>query len=181
MAENKINTPVEPEVKKLEVDPGVLEGILGRLEAAESALKEKDSQIEILKDSVSRSRLEQAEESRRPKGLPQAYLKLYNGKVVIAEDWVGRQHGEYVYNPMQPNTPAGERLKIKLTFVDGTQSQEIDYVEFRRITERVIIEKVGEESAIDSKGNAFTKWVVQCVDKSIYSEKFSVDPYYINP
>jgi len=176
-----LEEPVETPKKgssKIEVDPDVLKGILSSLEKLEKANKEKDSKIEVLEGSVGRYKLEEAESKLKPKGLPQAKLMVYDGKVVVAYKLV---KNNYLYNPLNPNVPYGEDLKMKLTFLDGTDSSEIEFVSFIRTTERANVEKVGEESAVDSKGNSFSKWVVEFIDKNIYSGRISIDPQFINP
>jgi len=161
------------------VDLGALKGVLDRLEAVEKANKEKDEQIEILRNSVSRYKLEEQEFKRdRAEGLPKAKLMFYNGKVVTSFEWVKK---EYVYNPMNPNVPYGENLKIVLTYLDGTVSPEMDYINYVRNLDRVEVEKVGEAPAVDKKGRAYKAWIVRFLDNTISEKNVEIDPQFINP
>jgi len=149
--------------KDVAVDPGVLKGILDRLDA-------KDDEIEILRNSISRYKLEQAEAINKPKGLPSATLMVHDGKVVTSFVLV---KNKYVYNPMAPNTVAGEDLKMEITYLDGSKSQEIPYKDFFSTSGRVIVEKVGEDGS---------KWIVNLTQpdgKMVTNLK--VDNEYLNP
>lgn len=167
--EKEIITPAPAEeVKKVEVDPSVLEGILGKITALEKAAADKDAQIEILRDSVGRYKLEQAESKVKPVGLPSAKLLVHDGKVVVA--WKLTKNAT-LYNPLT-NIPYGEDIKVQYTYLDGTQSGEIGYLEFIRNTERTEIVKVGGGTGI---------WTVEFVDKNISDKKFDISVEYLNP
>lgn len=174
--------PVE-EAPKIEVDPAVLKGILEKLEGLEKSSKEKDDQIEILRQSVSRYRLEEAESKTKPVGLPIAKLMVYNDKVVTAFQLV---RNKYIYNPAAPNTVAGEDLAMKLTYLDGSVSPEIPYGDFFRTKQRVEVVKVGDagiEERIDRNGvvEKFPVWVVEFVDKNISDKQHNISIEFINP
>lgn len=155
--------------KKIEVDPGVLSGILGKLESLEKSNSEKQEQIETLRDAVGRYKLEQAESKMKPTGLPSAKLMLYEGKVVVAFEMV---KNKYTYNPLAPNTVVGEDLKIIMTYLDGTKSPEVSYNEFFNTKPRVEVVKVG--------GGSDT-WLVEFVDKSISEKQLEILVKYLNP
>jgi len=179
MEEKKINQ--DEKISKVEVDPGVLSGILSKLEDLEKASAEKDEQIEILRQSVSRSRLEQAEEKNKPVGLPTADLMVYDGKVVV---WFEMVKNKYVYNPMAPNTVAGEELIIKLKFLDGSETT-VPYGDFFRNKPRTKVVKIGENGIIERKRDGiserFPLWVVEFEDKSISDKPLEISMEYINP
>ena len=170
-------TPVD-EPKKVEVDPGVLKGILEKLDVLEQAGIEKDKQIEHLRGAVNKGRLEAEENKDKKVGPPTAKLALFEGKPVLSFTWVKK---EYMYNPLNPNTPAGENLQIKLKFVDGTESLPIQYVTYIRNINRVEIEKRGEKDVQDEQGNVYHAWIAQIITPGYTTEEIVVDPQFINP
>lgn len=183
----KPETPVEKPAAsaKVEVDSDVLKGILESLETLKVANVEKDEQIEILRQSVSRSRLEQVEEKNRPVGLPTADLMLYDGKVVVWFE-MSKTHGKnrYTYNPSSPNTVSGEELFVKLRFVDGSETT-VSYHEFINTKPRVKVVKIGEAGVTERNRDGviemFPLWVVEVENKAIYDKPLTVSLEYINP
>lgn len=170
-------------VQKVEVDPGVLKGILDKLESLEKASADKDEQIDILRQSVSRYRLEEAESKAKPVGQPTADLMIHDGKVVVRFEMV---RNKYVYNPLSPNTVSGEELFMKLGYLDGSESKEIPYKEFMETKRRAKIVKVSDAGNVDRADRngvteTFPAWEVEFVDKSISTGKHKISLEYINP
>lgn len=169
--------PETPE--KVEVPAETLKGILERLDQVESASKDKDEQIELLRNAVSRYRLEEAEAKNKKAGLPRAALMVHEGKVVVSFRWTKK---EYIYNPLNPNTVAGEDLRVVLRYLDGTESREMPYISYVRTLERTEVEKVGEAPGTDDKGNEFVYWKVRFVNPAFDPGKeMLIDPQFINP
>lgn len=158
--DNKVTTPqaTEEKPKGIEVEKSVLESILKRLD-------DKDSEIELLRRSVGRYELEKAEAGiAKPAGVATAKLLVFKGKVVVS--WKMTRNN-YLYNPVNPNVAYGEELKIKFTYADGTESEEVPYVDFIRTTNRVVVEKVGQDG---------DKWIV-----SLNGQNVPVNIEYLNP
>jgi len=168
-----LNQNKQPEVpvekpKTIEVEPNVLENILNKIQNLEKSNSEKEAQIEILRDSVGKYKLEQAESKVKPVGLPSAKLLVHDGKVVVA--WKLTKNST-LYNPLT-NVPYGEDIKVQYTYLDGTKSGELNYLEFIRNTERTEVVKVGGGTAI---------WTVEFVDKAISDKQFDIPVEYLNP
>lgn len=160
-------------VQKTEVPVDTLKSILDKVEALEADKKSKDEQIELLRQSVSRYKLEEAEfKNARTSGLPKAKLMKHAGNIAVGLKWTKR---EYIFNPLNPNIPSGEDLRIKLVYSDGSESLEMPYVSFVRNLERVEVEKVGEKDMGEYKA-----WIVRSVDGAFEGE-LTVDPQFINP
>lgn len=185
MEDNKIKkdaeSPVEEQKKTVEVSVEVMSGILQSLEELKKSDASKSEQIEILRQSVSRSRLEQAEERNKPESLPTADLMLYDGKVVV---WFEMVKNKYIYNPLSPNTVSGEELVIKLKFLDGSETT-VSYGDFFRNKPRVKVIKIGENGVVerDRQGvlEKFPLWVVEFENKNIYDKPLEISMEYINP
>lgn len=109
------------------IDAVMLENILRRLEA-------QDDEIATLRASVSQNKLEAVEKSKKPAGLPVAYLKVLDGKVVTS--WKSEKP-QYIYNPANPEVPIGEILKARYFFLDGGDTGPIDQTEFVRSVDKI--------------------------------------------
>jgi hypothetical protein len=136
--------PLSETPETVEVSKDKLDSVLERMDKLEEDNKAKDKEIEILRDSVSRGRLEEAEDKRKEKEQPRAYLKVFMGKVVIG--WKSLPQ-KIVYNPTT-GLPVGEVLQATYKFIDGTDSGLVDQVDFTRTEEREhvrILEKVDNE------------------------------------
>lgn len=179
----EIETEEVEALEKVEVPASTLKNILDRLESVEKSNTDKDSQLELLRNSVSRYKLEEQEFKNKKNGPLTAKLVVYNDKVVTDLVWHGKKHGEYVYNPMNPNTAAGERLLVELTFLDGSKSGAIEYLNFIRSLGRVEIYKTGEKEKINVKGETTKVWTAKFTDSSISEKELEIDPdsYAFNP
>lgn len=132
-----IKEEVVPEVTAMENPPVVepasvpekitMEDILARM----SVLEEDNK---TLRKAVNQGKLAEAENANKPDSLPVAYLKVFKGKVVVS--WKSGQ-SQFIYNPSNPEAPIGEILKATYFFIDGTDSGEVDQVEFTRSNDRV--------------------------------------------
>lgn len=120
---------VEPEVEKVSISKETLERILSQLD-------KNTEQMAILRESVSSSKLTQAENKRKPDQLPKAYLKVFQGKLVVS--WKSEK-AEMIFHPLNPNVPTGEILKATYYFQDGTDSGVIDQVLFTRCEDRAVV------------------------------------------
>lgn len=180
--EPKVVQP-EPQPKQpMAIDPDLLKRILdqnselsSRLAASDARADEFAKQIDVLRESVSRGRLEDAEGKRKPVEKPRAFLAVWDGKPVIG--WKSEKN-QYVYNPLNPNSVAGELLKTRLFLLDGTDSGEIDQVAFTRLNDRTYVRKVGEKR---NDNNEVTAWVVEFEDQTIEPRQIEIHPQFINP
>lgn len=121
--------PKPDEDVMVSVKQGQLMRIFERLDALE-----KDNKI--LRNSVSQGKLADAENATKPKELPKAYLKVRDGKVIVA--WKS-ERAELLTHPTNPSVPVGEVLKMSVTYADGTQSEVFDQIDFTRTEDRVIV------------------------------------------
>lgn len=140
---------------------------------SKAELESLQKDIEILKRSVSRARLDQAtskvegEVKEEPKG----FLKKLNGKVIVK--WFGinepgsKAKQEILY---QGTTPIGEILKGHYVTIDGEEILE-DAIRFYRSTDLAPFVKLGQEG--DS-------WIIQFEDPSLPQE-FKISTKFINP
>jgi len=154
-----------------ETKPEMVEVSKDKLDAILQKQAEQDKEIEILRDSVSRGRLEQAEDKRKDKELPRAYLKVFMGKVVIG--WKSAAQ-KIVHNPTT-GLPVGEVLQATYQFIDGTDSGVVDQVEFTRTEEREFVRIVDN---YDGKGEVCK---VQFENTAIKSKPFDINRVFLNP
>lgn len=87
-----------------------------------------------LRATVSQNDLAAVEKAKKPMGLPVAYLKVLNGKVVVSSK---SEKPQILYNPSNPEVAVGEILKARYFYMDGTDSGPIDQVEFTRTTDKI--------------------------------------------
>lgn len=95
--------------------------------------KKQAREIEILRESVNQGRLGEAEDKRKEKELPKAFLKVYSGKVVVG--WKAGSN-KLVYSPTNANMVIGEVLQTTLKYLDGTE-ETINQQELTRTEDRV--------------------------------------------
>lgn len=163
-----------PKPSTMEIPVDKMQAIMDRLELLEEADAAKSTEIEVLREAAQRGRLEEAEGKRKPKGPPKATLMVHNGKVVVGFHMSkpGTPGHQYVFHPQNLIVPAGEDLKIKLDYLDGSESATVPYVEFIRTKERAQVSKVGENGV---------NWLVKFEDSTIYDQQLEIDPQFLNP
>ena len=171
--------PQEPVKETMQVDPDLIRRLLDQNDALQKKLDEQAADfkrdIDILRESVSRGKLEEAEGKRKPAEKPRAFLGRYDGKVVVG--WKAEKN-EYVYNPLNPNNVAGEVLQTRLFYLDGSDSGPIPQVMFTRNDDRVFVRKVGEKR---NEEGQLVSWVLEFEDTSIEPRQIEIHPQFINP
>jgi hypothetical protein len=158
-----------PEVEKVEVSKDKLDSILERMDKLEEDNTTLKKDNEILRESVSRGRLEQAEDRHKEKELPRAYLKRFQDKVVIG--WESTA-AKIIHNPTT-GLAVGEVLQANYKFNDGTESGPIDQVEFTRAEER---EHVRIQERVDSQTVR-----VKFENLALSQEPFDIKEVFLNP
>lgn len=115
-----------PEDKTVEVKESQLAAVLEMVE-------KQSKEIETLKSTVSSVRYKEAEERLGKDNRSRVHFKVLRGNVVVGWPDKGSpdKRNELLVNPTN-NLPVGEILKSKYYFVDGTESDMIDQVEFVR-------------------------------------------------
>jgi hypothetical protein len=172
-AEEVVSQETKPET--VEVSKEKLDAVLDRIDKLE-----KDN--EILRDSVSRGRLEEAEDKRKEKEQPRAYLKVFMGKVVIG--WKSSPQ-KIVYNPTT-GLPVGEVLQATYKFIDGTDSGLADQVDFTRTEERehvrIMSSRIIQEySEVQRKMIDVILYTVKFENPTLPQEPFEIKEYFLNP
>jgi hypothetical protein len=127
IAEPVVTPMATPPVVAPVIDQTTLATILARMAA-------QDDEIATLRKTVSQNDLAAVEKAKKPMGLPVAYLKVLNGKVVVSSK---SEKPQILYNPSNPEVAVGEILKARYFFLDGTDSGPIDQVEFTRTTDKL--------------------------------------------
>lgn len=179
----------EPEVTPMATPPVVepasvpasptLDDILARMAVLEADNKN-------LRKAVNLGKLTEAENANKPDSLPVAYLKVFKGKVVTS--WKSGT-SQFIYNPSNPEFPIGEILKATYFFIDGSDSGEVDQVEFTRTGDRVEAEVVEGMKGLkdpDSKEVTlhFTKLITTDEDLQNKFElpvDFKINKNFLNP
>lgn len=173
VAPEKTNPPTESSAPKsgmMEVSVDKMQEILQMVEDLTKKDQARQEEMEILRDSVSRGALEEAEGKRKVKGPPKGTLMIHNNKIVVG--WK-MQKNEMIYNPVNMNVPVSENLQIKLTYADGEESSSIQYVDFIRNKERASVSKIGEDGIM---------WIVKFDDPEYEPEDpLKIDPQFLNP
>lgn len=121
----------------IEVPASVLQNIL------DSQTKLQD-EISLLREASNQNKLIQAENSRKPKELPSAFLKVFMEKVVTG--WKS-ERAEIIYNN-NGGSPVGEILKATYFFSDDTNSGVVDQVMFTKEDTRLVcrvVDQVGPD------------------------------------
>lgn len=164
-------TPEAPKTMQVPVEK--MDNLLSRMEALEEGSKKKDAEIAALNKTVSQTRLEEAKASVNVDKRPRVHFKKIHGKTVIGwPEKIGEdKKSEIIFSPLNPSSPAGELLKCKYTFIDGTKSELIDQVELTRSNEIVfarIIDDFGESVRLEFE------------DKSETTEELVVNKKFLN-
>ncbi len=162
-------------VETVEVSKDKLDAILAKQEA-------QDKEIEILRDSVSRGRLEEAEDKRKDKELPKAYLKVFQGKVVTS--WKSTA-AKIVHNPTT-GLSVGEVLQATYSFLDGTDSGVVEQTEFTRTEEREYVRLLN--SRIEFITNPTTNmmepvtfYTAKFENPALLQDPFEINAVFLNP
>lgn len=149
-------------------------------------LNAQAEELSTLRASVNQSKLTAVENAKKPVGLPTAYLKVLNGKVVTS--WKSEKP-EFLYHPNNPEVPIGEVLKATYFFIDGTNSGPIQQVEFTRNIDLVkgeILEglKGLKDSEVQEVTLHFTEFVTTDADlrkNFVLPEDLKINKNYLNP
>lgn len=110
-------------------------------------LEKIQSELDTLRQAVNQNKLVEIENRNKPKELARVFLKVFMGKPVVA--WKSEKN-EYVYIPGQ-QSPAGEILKARFFFLDGTDSGIVDQSAFTREDTRLwcsVIEDKGRNMVV---------------------------------
>lgn len=122
----EVSTPVSPTV---EISVDKMQAVLDRLDGLEKSNA-------ALRETVSSTRLREAEEKQGTDMRPRVHFKKLQGKVVIGwPDKLGdEKKSEIIFNPTN-NNPVGEVLKCVYYLHDGTKTALIDQIEFTKSNE----------------------------------------------
>jgi hypothetical protein len=135
MAENELNqTPPAEEKKTIAVPVDQLQQLLDQNKVLLENQDKMQKEMGILRESVNQNKLDEVENKHKPKELPKAFLKVYNGKIVTG--WKSASN-KLVYSPTNPNLVIGEVLQTVLVFADGSDSGPINQQDLTRTEDRV--------------------------------------------
>lgn len=176
MAEEKkkIEPTVEP---KMEIEVGVLQGILDGQKAMKSTIEELQKNNAALEKVVSQTRLQEAKANQDQDNRARVHFKkLSNYGVVVG--WPDSKNPEQkddivntlIINP-QTNVAMGEMLKFSYYLVDGSKTPKVDYSEFIRCNELVfarVVEDHGESALMEFE------------DKSVASKPIEIKKVFWN-
>lgn len=164
--ETVVAPPVEPtKPATVEIAVDKMQAVLDRVDALEKSNA-------ALRETVSSTRLQEAEEKQGADMRPRVHFKKLHGKVVIGwPDGLGEEKkAEIIFNPAT-NMPIGEILKCVYYFHDNTKSELIDQIEFTRAGDlefaRVIQD--GDEDAL-----------LEFENKAIFPEPVRIKKKYWN-
>jgi|SRR3990167_388957 len=194
--ENSVQTEVietsipKPEEQTISLTKDQLQSIISTVETLKDQMDkqkiESEREIEILRDSVNRSRLENADVKHGKVGdqRPRGHLKKVLGKVVLR--WKNRDESPIIGQNRvlyKGATPVDEIVNLHAVYLDkkedGTYEEDIiSYLDFARSTEyvyfRVIdVKKIGNEIV----------WVIEFEDKNLVDKygNIEIPIKYVNP
>lgn len=170
MPTNELST--DQEVKTMEVPVDKLQAVMDKMEGFETALKEKDAQIEALNQTVSATRLAEAKANLDVDKRPRVHFKKIDGKTVVgwAEGPGPDVKNEVIFNPAT-NMPVGEVLKSTFYFADGTDSGLIDQIKLTRSTEQSYARIVKDDGEYV---------VVEFEDQEVATEPMRIKKVFLN-
>lgn len=143
-------------------------------------------EIKTLREAVNQNRLSEVEDKKKPKELPKAFLKVYNGKIITG--WRAGAN-KLVYSPTNPNLVIGEVLQTVLKYIDGSESDAINQQDMTRTEDRVWVRVQSAEDLM----NENVKTVKVKAEKletaneelkmsfQIPSEVFEIEKKFLNP
>lgn len=167
-----VENPTAPAV---EVGKPVAEGMVA-VPAAE--WKKVQETLEILRESSNQGKLTQAENKRKPKELPRAYLKVYDGHIIVS--WKSSK-SDLIYAPNNPTTAIGEILKAEYFYFEGGSTGVIDQVYVNREEDRVWIrikKKEGKKLVVEFESGTSEFGKPLPVTSG---QEFEIDMDFINP
>lgn len=155
----------QPEPATMEVPVDKMQEVLDRV-----AELEKSNQA--LRETVSSTRLQEAEEKQGEDKRPRVHFKIMDGKVVIGwPETVGpEKKNELIFNP-STNSPVGEILKSVYYYADGTKSELIDQIRFVRAQDVAYARLVQDDGDYG---------VLEFEDKSLVSEPMRIHKRFWN-
>lgn len=146
----EVPTPVSPTV---EISVDKMQAVLDRVDALEKSNA-------ALRETVSSTRLHEAEEKQGLDARPRVHFKKLRDKVVIGwPEKVGEEKkSEILFNPAT-NMPIGEVLKCVYYLHDGTKTDLLDQIEFTRSNEfeyARVLEDSAEDGLLEFENKAIS-------------------------
>jgi len=150
-----------------------LDSILARLDSLES-------ENILLRSSVSRSKLEQAETKRRPGEKKRCFLKVMKnnaGKDALVIGWKSSSENRMIIDP-RTHYPIGEVLRATYYFNDMSNTGEIDQVLFTKSKEVAFATILEKQQGKNGQADLF---VLQMLDRKWGSAPITVSSVFVNP
>lgn len=174
MAKNKeeIQEIVTPEESFPQEQPTTMEVPVDKMQEVLDRVAELEKSNQALRETVSSTRLQEAEEKQDKDRRPRVHFKIMDGKVVIGwPESVGpEKRNELIFNP-NTNSPMGEILKSVYYYADGTKSELIDQIRFIRATDVAYARVVKDDGDYG---------VIEFEDKSLVPESIRIHKRYWN-
>lgn len=150
--EAEVTSPVEvPKEPTVEISVDKMQAVLDRLDGLEKSNA-------ALRETVSSTRLHEAEEKQGADMRPRVHFKKLYDKVVIGwPDVLGEEKkAEIIFNPTN-NNPVGEVLKCVYYLHDGTKTPLIDQIEFTKANDLEyarVLEDTAEDGLLEFENKA---------------------------
>lgn len=166
--EKEVVQPVDNSVDK----KATMEVPVDNMQAVMDRLAELEKSNAALRETVSSTRLQEAEDKQGEDKRARVHFKLLDGKAVIGwPETVGEEKkNEIIFNPTS-NTPVGELVKSVYYLHDGTKTDLIDQIKFIRASGQVYARVIKDEGEYG---------VVEFEDKSISSEPIKIHKKFWN-
>lgn len=175
MMDNTPNDSVESE--NITIPKDQLRTIVQTIEVLKDQMekqkKESQSEIEILRDSVNRSRLETSDIKHGKVGdqRPRGHLKKVLGKIIVG--WKSKNESPIIAQNrvvFKGATPVDEIVNLHAIFIDknedGTQCEDvIPYIEFAKATEYVYF----RVNSVKTVGNELI-WTIEFEDSNLANQ-----------
>ena len=147
-------TVVAPEAPKepvVEISVDKLQSVMDRMDALEKSNA-------ALRETVSSTRLHEAEEKQGVDARPRVHFKKLRDKVVIGwPEKVGEEKKSEIIFNSSTNMPVGEVLKCVYYLHDGTKTPLIDQIEFTRSSDLEfarVLEDTAEDGLLEFENKA---------------------------
>lgn len=169
----------EPKVSPV-ITPAAAPASEGTVSVPASEWKKVLETLEVLKEASNQNKLLDAEQKRKPKEFPRAFLKVFKGKVVTS--WKSGP-AELIYSQVNPGQVVGEKLQAEYCFIDGTTSGMVDQVLFTREEDRAwvrIKKKEKDSPKLTVEFESGTSALGQQLDVKV-GDQIEIDMSFINP
>lgn len=144
LSSNNESAMAPDSVDKLEVEDPEIKVSASLMQQILDNQEKQEEQIKVLREAANQNKLISAENSRKPKDLPSAFLKVFMGKVVTS--WRS-DVAQLIYGNNGAGAPVGEILKATYFFSDGTDSGSIEQVMFTREDTRLVCRIIGQNGS----------------------------------